>query len=391
MRNRMLGAGRLAFVGCAAVMGTMLIQSPAMATDVTPSSTAEAKVLVERLTAQQRAAEDQFNQVNGNYISTAAVLDQRTADILKQQDKVEKLRANIGSLALSRYHNRGQETTQAIVTGKTDDVIRRLATIDHVDATLNVSLQNLQEENGRLSELTRQQEIDAAKAKAERDKLGDLDKAAKDNLSRAEALLGQLTEADRRAYEEEQARKQAAAQESRRYTARTETKQAAEVVTAENKPVEAKAPDAKAPEATRTAAAKPAEAAAASSASTATGLRSSSNARGNFYDPGSCVWWAYNRRAQMGAPVSSLWGSALTWPGGAAAEGFRVDHTPQVGAVMITMPGALGATGHGHAAVVESVAPDGSFTVSQMNAPAQGVLTSQSFSAGQAAYASFIH
>jgi len=73
-----------------------------------------------------------------------------------------------------------------------------------------------------------------------------------------------------------------------------------------------------------------------------------------------CVSWAGWRRQQLGRPVYG-WGNANQWDDGARAAGFRVDSTPEVGAVAQTDAGF-----YGHVAVVEAV-NGGSVTVSEMN------------------------
>jgi peptidoglycan hydrolase CwlO-like protein len=79
-----------------------------------------------------------------------------------------------------------------------------------------------------------------------------------------------------------------------------------------------------------------------------------------------CVSWAAWRRSQIGRPIPGGWGNANQWPGSARAAGYRVDGSPEVGAVAIYMGGY-----YGHAMVVEQV-NGGYVTVSQMNADLNG-------------------
>lgn len=84
---------------------------------------------------------------------------------------------------------------------------------------------------------------------------------------------------------------------------------------------------------------------------------------GNRYAYGNCTWYAYNRRAELGRPVGSLWSHARLWDDNAIAAGYRVDRSPEPGAVYQTD----GYTGFGHVGVVERVNEDGSIVVSEMN------------------------
>lgn len=88
---------------------------------------------------------------------------------------------------------------------------------------------------------------------------------------------------------------------------------------------------------------------------------------GNRYAFGNCTWYAYERRVQLGLPVGSFWGNAATWAMYARAAGYRVDHTPSVGAIAQWNAYQGGAGYAGHVAIVESVNSDGSITISEMN------------------------
>lgn len=96
------------------------------------------------------------------------------------------------------------------------------------------------------------------------------------------------------------------------------------------------------------------------------GLRSVSNS-GNLYTTGQCTYYAFDRRAELGKPIGSLWGNASNWAYSANQAGFNVNHTPEVGAVFQSGPGQNGAGAYGHVGVVESINSNGSVTVSEMN------------------------
>lgn len=111
-------------------------------------------------------------------------------------------------------------------------------------------------------------------------------------------------------------------------------------------------------------------------------------ATGNGYDYGYCTWYAYNRRAALGRPVGGMWGNASSWASLARASGFLVNNTPALGAVMQT-PNAAG--GYGHVAVVESVDPDGTIMVSEMNYAGWNRKSTRTLSASEAASYNYIH
>lgn len=82
---------------------------------------------------------------------------------------------------------------------------------------------------------------------------------------------------------------------------------------------------------------------------------------GNKYAWGNCTWYAYERRIQLGRPIGSFWGNASTWAYSARSAGLRVDGNPEPGSIM------QNGGGYGHVAIVESVNPGVSITISEMN------------------------
>lgn len=87
---------------------------------------------------------------------------------------------------------------------------------------------------------------------------------------------------------------------------------------------------------------------------------------GNTYAFGNCTAYAYDRRVELGLPVSAHWGNAASWAYAAQMDGLLVNRTPSVGAVM------QNGGGFGHVAIVERILPNGDIEVSEMNASVSG-------------------
>ena len=109
---------------------------------------------------------------------------------------------------------------------------------------------------------------------------------------------------------------------------------------------------------------------------------------GNAYAPGNCTWYAFERRAQLGRPIGSFWGNASTWASNGTAAGFAVNRTPAPGAIM---QNGGGYAGYGHVAIVETLNPDGSITVSEMNYAGFNVVSSRTIPVGQIGNYRYIH
>ena len=87
-----------------------------------------------------------------------------------------------------------------------------------------------------------------------------------------------------------------------------------------------------------------------------------SHAAVNYYSKNSCAWYVFNRRAQLGKPVSNQWGNAKHWVANAKRAGYRVGRKPARHAVMQSPKGR-----YGHVVVVEHVYRNGSIKVSEYN------------------------
>ena len=90
------------------------------------------------------------------------------------------------------------------------------------------------------------------------------------------------------------------------------------------------------------------------------------------FPPGWCTYYVATKR-------NVTWrGDAGFWYQNASAAGYPVGPKPKVGAIMVTWESYLG-----HVAYVESVNADGSWTVSEMNFVAFGVISTRTIKPGQ--------
>lgn len=106
---------------------------------------------------------------------------------------------------------------------------------------------------------------------------------------------------------------------------------------------------------------------------------------GNGYAYGYCTWYAFNRRAELGRPIGSNWGNAVTWASYAAAGGYKVNKTPAPGAVI------QNGGGYGHVGIVEEVRADGSLLVSDMNYRGWNVISTRIIAPSQVGGFNYIH
>lgn len=107
----------------------------------------------------------------------------------------------------------------------------------------------------------------------------------------------------------------------------------------------------------------------------------------NGYDYGYCTWYAAVRRAQSGRPIPSNLGNASSWKILAQRAGFGVGNAPAAGAVIWTPPRDY----YGHVGYVESVDPDGTVHVSEMNVAGWGRVSSRTLTPEQAAGFGYIY
>jgi surface antigen len=110
--------------------------------------------------------------------------------------------------------------------------------------------------------------------------------------------------------------------------------------------------------------------------------------RENAYAYGWCTWHAANRRHEIGRPIPSNMGNAISWLSVAQNAGLPTGSKPRAGAVLYHLSPA---TSLGHVAFVEKVNKNGSFLVSDMNYPIWGTVTYRTVPASETGQYRFIY
>jgi surface antigen len=100
----------------------------------------------------------------------------------------------------------------------------------------------------------------------------------------------------------------------------------------------------------------------------------------NHFAYGYCTWYVANKR------FVPWFGNAIDWWPNARSYGQAEGTVPRVGAVMVTRE-----SGYGHVAYVESVAGDGSWTVSEMNFIGWNRVSTRTIRPGQVPLVGFIY
>lgn len=111
---------------------------------------------------------------------------------------------------------------------------------------------------------------------------------------------------------------------------------------------------------------------------------------GNGYAFGNCTAYVYDRRVELGLRIDNSLGNANTWASRAAANGYVVNGTPSVGAVIQDRSGY-----YGHVGIVEEILPNGDLRISEMNAYVVGggfnIVSGRVIPAGNVGSYSYIH
>ncbi|MDW8751501.1 CHAP domain-containing protein [Streptococcus suis] len=360
---------------------------------------------INELTAQQAAAQQQVDSIQGQVNEIVAEQEKLTKENIRLEDESKVLSAEIDKLSADIVSRDGALKEQARSAQTDASASSYINTIldskSIVDAVSRVNaMREIVAANNRMlnqQKLDKEAIVEKQKANQEainvlaanRQKLEDDEQVLK--VRQAELQVAQLNLAAEKATAEDEkndliAQKAAAEEAARQAAARQaeyEAQQAAlaqqqaasavaQVVatvstpkaTTENNTEEQTAPAVSSTAASTPVVSTPTTTATSSNISNTVSSGSSSAAASNAkydassYPIGECTWGVKSQVSWVGP----YWGNANQWVASARAEGFSVGTTPQVGAVAVWVGGA-----YGHVALVTAVESSTNIQVSESN------------------------
>jgi cell wall-associated NlpC family hydrolase len=188
-----------------------------------PLTAAEARAVIEQLETDAAAIDQQYAGVKEEIKQGRAQLKLKQADAKAQTDKVERMKLQVGQVALAQFQNRSLDTAaQLFVTPDTDRFLSQVSTVQKVSENQNSALQDFQQAQADLAALEHSTETDLAALDEKEKQLKSLTEASDKKIAQAKKVLGKLTASQRRqisdADKKESTRANAAAATSRSST-----------------------------------------------------------------------------------------------------------------------------------------------------------------------------
>jgi cell wall-associated NlpC family hydrolase len=197
----------------AVVAGALLTIPGSLPAAADPALTvAEAKAQIEQLQTDSAAIDQDYVGVQEQINQAKAKLALKHSDVQLQAERVTKLKAQVGQVALAQFQNRNLDTAaQLFVTKDTEGFLSQISTVEKVNENQNSVLQDYQQEQASLADLEHSTQTDLAALSEQEKELNKLRASSDAKLAEAKAVLAKLTSAeqDRLAAEQKKADAQA--------------------------------------------------------------------------------------------------------------------------------------------------------------------------------------
>ena len=159
-----------------------------------PPTVAEAQAQIAQLEIDAAAIDQDYAGVQESIKTAKRSLTLKQADVEAQAAKVNKMKAQVGQVALAQFQNRNLDTAaQLFVTPDTEGFLSQISTVEKVSENQNSVLQDFQQEQASLAELEHSSKTDLATLDEQKKKLQELRDASDKKVAESKAVLAKLT------------------------------------------------------------------------------------------------------------------------------------------------------------------------------------------------------
>ena len=187
---------RIAALGLASVALGALLVLPAslLAAAEPPLTVQEARNLIKQLQTNAAGIDQQYTDVKEQIKAGRAQLRLKRADVQAQTQKVERLKLQVGQIALAQFQNRNLDTAARLfVTTDTEGFLSQISTVQKVSENQNSALQDYQQAQANLAALQHSAETDLAALGEKEKQIKSLTAASDKKLDQAKQVLAKLT------------------------------------------------------------------------------------------------------------------------------------------------------------------------------------------------------
>ncbi len=164
-----------------------------------PLTVAEAKARIAQLETDASAIDQEYVEIDEQLKKGRAKLKLRRADVAAQSKRVEKLKFQVGQVALAQFQTRNLDTAaQLIVTSDTEGFLSQISTVEKVSENQNSVLQEYQQEQAALAAIELTAKTDLAALAEQEKQLKALRTASDKKIAESKEVLAKLTAEERR-------------------------------------------------------------------------------------------------------------------------------------------------------------------------------------------------
>jgi peptidoglycan DL-endopeptidase CwlO len=177
-----------------------------------PLTVAEAKALIAQLETDASAIDQDYVEISDQLSKGRSKLKLKQDDMKAQVQEVERLRFQVGQVALAKFQNRNLDTAaQLIVTPDTEGFLSQISTVEKVSENQNSVLQTYQQKQAEMAALELSAKTDLAALAEQEKQLKELRAASDKKIRESKEVLAKLTAEERRRIEAEERRAAASA------------------------------------------------------------------------------------------------------------------------------------------------------------------------------------